>query len=171
METGRLFAADVGQNRMEEINIIESGGNYGWRIMEGTLCFNPAQNCDREGLILPIAEYPNPAMGISITGGYVYRGSQYSSLRGKYICADWSGTVFLVTEMTDGSWDLREIAANDSETGAQNRWISSFIQDEEGELYALYVRGGSFFNGSSRVARITVPGDEPVYVDHWFAHE
>ena len=66
--TGRLFLADVGQNRWEEIDLLEKGGNYGWRLMEGAHCFNPETGCSTTGLILPIAEYGRE-LGCSVTGG------------------------------------------------------------------------------------------------------
>jgi len=85
----------VGQNCYEEVSIIENGGNYGWRIMEAFHCFNPQQpsncnytGCDTSDLKLPIWEYDH-GQGCSITGGYVYRGSNVSELVGKYIYADY----------------------------------------------------------------------------------
>ena len=70
-ETGWLWAGDVGQNEIEEIDIVEKGGNYGWRIMEGEKCFKP-QLCNKENLILPIWSYRQGAStGRSVTGGYV----------------------------------------------------------------------------------------------------
>src|SRR5215211_2393926 len=104
-----LFAADVGQDRFEEVNIITKGGNYGWNIREGFSCFdpkapkNPPADCPKKGangepLIDPILAYKSfrsfpkdpEATGISITGGYVYRGKALPELQGKYVFADWS---------------------------------------------------------------------------------
>ncbi len=74
-DLGRLWAADVGQNAWEEINLIEKGNNYGWRIMEGNHCYNPSSNCNQSGLILPVWEYDHSQLGgYSITGGFVYEG-------------------------------------------------------------------------------------------------
>lgn len=84
---GFLLAGDVGQNTREEIDAVVSGGNYGWRIMEGTLCFNP-QNCDSTGLILPLTDYGRDE-GNSVTGGYVYVGNQVTDLYGMYIYGDY----------------------------------------------------------------------------------
>jgi glucose/arabinose dehydrogenase len=72
-KTGALFCGDVGQNKWEEIDIIRKGGNYGWRIMEAGHCFKPESGCRQDGLEPPVAEY-NHNEGISVTGGYVYRG-------------------------------------------------------------------------------------------------
>ncbi len=78
--TGQLWAGDVGQYLWEEVDIIEGGKNYGWNVMEGFHCFSPASGCDTSGLVLPIVEYDHDA-GRSITGGFVYRGSNQSRAR------------------------------------------------------------------------------------------
>lgn len=126
--TSRLWAADVGQNRIEEINIIEKGGNYGWNIMEGSLCFNPPESCDPTGLELPVYEYEHH-LGRSITGGFVYRGEDMPALEGAYIYADFiSGIIW-------GLWYREgEESRNFTlvETGLN---ISSFGIDENYELY------------------------------------
>jgi glucose/arabinose dehydrogenase len=92
----RLWAADVGQNKWEEINLIEKGKNYGWRIMEGKHCYNPVTDCDTTGLVLPIWEYGHDDTGgFSITGGFVYEGNSTPALKGKYIYADYvSGRIW-----------------------------------------------------------------------------
>ena len=72
-ETDRIWAGDVGQNAIEEIHIIEKGGNHGWNKMEGTRCYEPSSNCDESGLVMPITEYDHN-LGISVTGGFVYQG-------------------------------------------------------------------------------------------------
>ena len=101
--TGKLFCGDVGQNKYEEINIIEKGGNYGWRIMEGYHCFNPATNCDQVGLKLPITEY-NHDTGISICGGYMYRGAAISSLRGAYVYGDYCSGLIWSLSPSGSTW-------------------------------------------------------------------
>ena len=162
----RLFAADVGQNRIEEMNIITRGGNYGWRIMEGSECFNPRTNCDSTGITLPIAEFTHD-VGISITGGYVYRGRQYASLFGKYLCADWSGILFSLTETTDGAWELERVATAGRGLSPVGFFITSFMEDENGELYLLSNPTSSPVNRNGMVWKITVPGDAPVRVEDW----
>lgn len=96
--TGRLWAGDVGQLRMEEIDIVNSGLNYGWRYKEGTLCYNPSSGCDTiPGLTDPVFEYPH-STGLSVTGGYVYRGRSLTNLIGKYIYGDYiTGKVWALT--------------------------------------------------------------------------
>jgi len=88
--TGLLWGADVGQYEWEEIDIIYSGLNYGWNTMEGNHCYPAGTSCNMEGLESPVYEYPLYVDGVcSVTGGYVYRGSQIPSLYGKYIYGDW----------------------------------------------------------------------------------
>lgn len=131
--SGQLFVADVGQNKFEEVNIIEKGGNYGWKIMEADHCFDPEENCNTEGLILPIAEYKHEE-GISITGGFVYHGKELSGLSDKYIFADWTGPVFYL-EKKGESWIRGKISLAAKPTGDLK--ILSFAQDNNAELYVL----------------------------------
>ena len=86
--TLNIWTGDVGQGDREEIDIIVKGGNYGWNVMEASLCFDPSSNCSQDGLILPVWEYGRNE-GISVTGGHVYRGSRIPQLVGKYIYADY----------------------------------------------------------------------------------
>ena len=74
----------MGQDRLEEIDVVERGKNYGWNIMEGSLCFDPAVGCDQTGLELPVWNYTHE-LGYSVIGGYVYRGSALPTLRGDYV--------------------------------------------------------------------------------------
>lgn len=133
--TGLLWVADVGQNDYEEVDIIEKGGNYGWNIMEGSHCYPPSRtNCNKEGLKMPIAEYDHNE-GCSITGGYVYRGSKLKMLYGAYIYGDYcSGKIWALRY--DGSKVTEHLEIIDS-----NLTISSFGEDEEGELYILSFDG------------------------------
>lgn len=125
----RLWAADVGQNEWEEINIIEKGKNYGWRIMEGNHCYNPAVNCDTTGLVLPIWEYGhNDAGGYSITGGFVYNGRSAPGLKGKYIYADYVVGKIWSLEYSNG-------IVNNKLLIKTNYLISTFGVDENDELY------------------------------------
>lgn len=145
-QTGLLFCADVGQNKWEEVDIIKKGKNYGWRIMEGKHCYNPANGCKQTGLELPIAEY-NHGVGISITGGYVYRGKTIPALWGKYIFGDWKGKLFYLEE-TNGTWAFNQLSVDgkDNDIGLN---INSFGEDENGELYILTQKtiGTVFSNG------------------------
>lgn len=125
---GRLWTGDVGQNAFEEIDIIEKGGNYGWNIMEGNHCFEPGNGCNRAGLKLPIHEYGRDE-GISVTGGFVYRGPTVKSLGGKYIYADYA---------TRRVWALNHTNLNkpvNSLLLEADFNISSFGVDQNNELY------------------------------------
>ena len=134
--TGRLLLADVGQNALEEINLIERGGNYGWNVMEGTRCFRPSEGCNTAGLLPPIAEYGR-ADGCSITGGYVYRGTRIRDLAGRYLFGDYcSGRLWALAE-SGNRWTMSLLL----ETGLR---ISSFGEDQNGELYVVDHRGGIY---------------------------
>lgn len=85
--TNRFWAADVGQNTWEEVNIIENGKNYGWRCYEGNHVFD-LTGCNYHEYTFPVWEYSHPT-GFSITGGYTYRGSSMPELYGKYIYGDY----------------------------------------------------------------------------------
>lgn len=134
--TGRLFCGDVGQNKYEEINIIEKGKNYGWRIMEAGHCFNPSSNCDITKLTLPIYEYSHQE-GISVTGGYIYRGSSYASLHGYYIFADWSGKLFALKQDSAGKWNPVKVLVNGKAIKDTGFKINSMGRDENGEIYLI----------------------------------
>ena len=134
--TGKLFCGDVGQNKFEEINIIEKGGNYGWRIMEGYHCFNPAVNCDKVGLKLPITEYDHDT-GISICGGHIYRGDSYPSLHGYYFFGDWSGKLFCLKRTPDNSWNRIEVDVNSTGNNEVEGKINSMGEDDRGDIYVI----------------------------------
>ncbi|WP_026968292.1 PQQ-dependent sugar dehydrogenase [Algoriphagus terrigena] len=125
-ETGQLWTADVGQNSYEEIDIIVKGGNYGWNTMEGAHCFK--SGCDETGLELPVWEYGR-SEGVSITGGYVYRGTALPQLEGQYIYADFA---------TGRIWSL-DVANPQSPINKEllkaGFNISSFGIDQNQELY------------------------------------
>lgn len=126
--TAWLWTGDVGQDRIEEIDIIEKGKNYGWNIMEGSLCYSPSEGCNRTGLELPLWEYGHD-LGISVTGGFVYRGSKLPALIGAYIYGDYgSGRI----------WALEYNGVGDpvnTELFDTNLNIASFGVDEENEIY------------------------------------
>ncbi|HEY0827827.1 MAG TPA: PQQ-dependent sugar dehydrogenase [Bacilli bacterium] len=134
-ETGLLWAADVGQNEVEEINLIEKGRNYGWNRMEGSDCFR-SEDCDKSGLTLPVWEYrPLEGNGASVTGGYVYRGQNIPSLRGSYV----------FTDFIDGRiWALHYDGTNPTKAELLPITmpnITSFGRDEQGELYICLYDG------------------------------
>lgn len=131
-KTRRLFCADVGQNKYEEIDIIEKGKNYGWRIMEGNHCFNPSANCKTSGLVMPIDVYDHDK-GKSVTGGFVYRGTRFPSWQGKYVYADWTGPFFVLSE-SNGKWIRSDLSV---ENKPDELRVLSFGEDHKGELYVL----------------------------------
>jgi glucose/arabinose dehydrogenase len=137
-----LYIGDVGQDTREEINVSAGpnagrGLNYGWRFMEGSVCFNPATNCNNGNLTLPIVEYPHDNGACSVTGGYVYRGQAALAIRGAYFYADFCAGFVRSFRFSSGSaierteWPL--LAAPS---------ITSFGQDASGELYIL-TKGGT----------------------------
>jgi glucose/arabinose dehydrogenase len=137
-----LYIGDVGQNAREEINVSTGpnagrGLNYGWRLMEGSACFNPATNCDTGGLTLPIIEYSRDNGACAVIGGFVYRGLAASAIQGTYFYADFCAGFVRSFRFSNGSafertdWPL--LAAPS---------ITSFGQDGLNELYIL-TQGGT----------------------------
>ena len=140
--TNNLYIADVGQNMYEEVNVqpAESTGgeNYGWPIMEGLHCYPEGANCDGSGFVQPIAEYSHD-FGCSITGGYVYRGETFPAMQGVYFYGDFcSGIIWGLA--VEGSTSGESMQLADADT-----WISSFGEDEAGELYLADMSGGSVY--------------------------
>ncbi len=124
----------MGANAIEEVDVIERGGNYGWDRLEGNECHEPRSNCDREGTIAPVATYTHDD-GCSITGGVVYRGSALPALVGNYLYGDFcSGQIWALR--VDGSSEPVMVAEADGD-----RSVSSFATDEAGEVYLL-IHGG-----------------------------
>jgi len=139
-ETDDLYIGDVGQNRFEWLHVRpagEQGGeNFGWPILEGRSCFR-SEGCDRSGITEAVVDYPH-SEGCSVVGGYVYRGQQYPALRGGYVLGDYcSGNMWIMSRAADG-WTLTP--ALQAESG-----LSSFGEDEAGELYMSNLRTGVIF--------------------------
>jgi uncharacterized repeat protein (TIGR03806 family) len=133
-QTGDLWLGDVGQNVYEEVDIVRSGGNYGWNLMEGHHCYPDSANCDATDLIMPVAEYDHTE-GVAVTGGYVYRGSDLAFLIGHYLYADYgSGKLWRLVDDGAGGYRVNELLDT-------NLNISSFAQDQAGELYVLHLGG------------------------------
>jgi glucose/arabinose dehydrogenase len=130
--TGQLFAGDVGQDLWEEVDIVNKGANYGWRLMEGTHCYNPATGCNITGITMPITEY-NHKEGVCVIGGYVYNGQQLTVLKRKYIFADWTGLIFYL-QKTGTKWDRGKITLQNLPA---NLKITGFGEDPAGEIYFL----------------------------------
>lgn len=134
-ETGELWVGDVGQSRWEEIDRVELSGNYGWDEREGAHCFEPQTGCSIENLD-PVTEYSHD-LGSSVTGGYVYRGSEIPDLVGFYLFGDFgSGRIWVVPSDA-------EPVVEPEETVDTPLSISSFAQDNAGELYVIDFGNGT----------------------------
>ncbi len=143
-KTDVVYAADVGQNTIEEVNIIEKGKNYGWPIMEGTRCFRPRANCNQSGLVLPIFEYDHSNGPASVTGGYVYRGPGVPDLTGWYVLGDYVDGRF---------WGLLHDGTSLLGTSLlEDTFLSplSFGIDHQGEVFMLA--------GNGRIYRFSATG-------------
>jgi len=166
----QLFCGDVQQNSFEEVALIEKGTNQGWRAMEATHCFDfdypnaHPESCETDGLVPPIIEYknctaqPDGCEGISVTGGYVYRGD-VAEWDGKYIFGDWSksfgsmdGQLFVATKGADGSWTHEPMTVANMEGPLP--YILAFGQDAAGEVYVLTSVTTGPVGGLDKVYRI-----------------
>jgi glucose/arabinose dehydrogenase len=138
-ETGLLWAGDVGQNRIEEVDIITKGGNYGWNIMEANECYR-GRNCDRSGLTDPVWSYQQGSeTGKSVTGGYVCRDKNLPSLNGRYVYGDFvSGNIWALTVSNNRAVRNELIA---KATGG----LSSFGEDGNKTLYVLSYGEGKVY--------------------------
>jgi glucose/arabinose dehydrogenase len=154
--TGNIWIADVGQNAKEEVNSLTlaqaSGANYGWRCYEGLSGYNIEGCLPQNNYISPIFDYPhnNTNGGFSITGGIVYRGTQYPAMYGYYMCADYvSGNVWLINSINNAVTFQPSVLAS----------ISCFGELENGEMVALTLGGGLF--------RVTTSSVVPLKLLHW----
>jgi len=139
-DTGDLYLADVGQNRVEEVDFLPSGSgggsNFGWSVMEGDLCFSDPF-CTPDRFVLPVATYDH-SQGCSVTGGYVYRGSSYPALQGLYFFGDFcSGRVWGLRR-NGTSWE--HVLLSDTVFS-----ISTFGEDEAGDLYLADYGSGTVY--------------------------
>ena len=139
---GLLYVADVGQSRFEEVTVVnaaDGGLNFGWNIMEGMSCFSAA-TCDQSGLVLPVLQYDNTGFGgnCSITGGYVYRGSELSGLQGHYFYSDFCGGFLRSFRFDNGA------PVDEQDWGVEAGSVTSFGQDSIAELYIVVAEGAVF---------------------------
>ncbi len=180
-ETGRLYVGDVGQNDIEEVDIVRRAGNHGWPIKEGTFLFDGFlpnrggtgyvwQNSPGSpaGLVDPIAEYDHgdaeaaplhsvPASRQAVIGGYVYRGSEIEALRGRYVFGDYSGASQPGTGhlfvLRGPNHQIQELAvAGRSSLGLA---VLGFAQGRDGELYLLGSQTGTVLGTTGVVVRLT----------------
>jgi len=161
--TGKLWAGDVGQNDIEEVDVVTKGGNFGWRIKEGSFLFDPngaqpgfvtARSPGKpKGLIDPIAEYDHDE-GVAVVGGFVYRGDAIPQLRGRYVFGDFArsfsefGRLFFL----DRAERIREFRLVGQESLGLK--LDGFGQDADGELYVLGNTTGTPFGETGVVLRI-----------------
>ena len=138
--TREMWIADVGQDSYEEVDLqpaaSRGGENYGWNLMEGLHCYR--QGCQPQGLTLPVAEYPHTAGDCSVTGGFVYRGRQSPGLRGIYLYGDYCTGRIWGLERTASGWASRMLLASRFN-------ISTFGEDEAGEVYVADAGGGTVY--------------------------
>lgn len=142
--TGDMWIADVGQGNWEEVNFRPAGStggvNYGWRCYEGNAAYNTTGCLPQSAYTSPVFVYPHSFAtgGFSITGGFVYRGTEHPSLQGYYVCADYvSGNVWLINPDGSGGWTTRR------QSGLPGN-IAGFGEAENGTLYAVSLNGGVY---------------------------
>jgi len=147
-ENPHLFVADVGQARAEEVSLVMAGGNYGWPIREGMMCFNaqdwsePLASCSVNRLIDPIVTYAHQNELSAVIGGTVYRGETLPSLKGGYIFGDWGigrGHLFVAHPPAFGAglWQITEVQVEIPNGQAGMGQLLGIGWDENGELYLL----------------------------------
>ena len=164
----RLFVADVGQAEMEEVDLVEAGGNYGWPVREGTTCFNsqnwsqPLQTCSMNGLSEPILAYAHEGDLSAIIGGMVYQGNAIPELRDGYVFGDWGrgdGHLFLARPPSIGTglWKITEIQLEGSKGQAKFGQLLGIGQDGERELYLLTKDPGIGVSGTSGLIYKIIP--------------
>lgn len=145
---GRLVVADVGQDRFEEVSIVQAGKNYGWDVREASACHRPKTNCANrsargDAFVDPVYEYGRDD-GRSITGGYVYTGTRIAALKGRYVFGDFvSGRIWAIRLPGDGRSRVAKNAA-----AALGKWpllISTFGRDNRGEVYVADFGGGKVY--------------------------
>lgn len=149
--TNLIYVGDVGQNSFEEIDILRNGKNYGWRITEGTHCYNPSVGCDTSGITMPIKEYSHSGGDCSITGGYVYRGQRRPELTGAYVYGDYCSKKIVMLRYNNGA------VIQDSTLTNAAGFILSFGTDQNNELYTLCQNGVIYrFNKSSLTTNVNI---------------
>lgn len=148
-KTGDLWAGDVGQNRWEEIDLIVKGGNYGWNAREGAHAFGN-KDLSTDDMIDPVIEYGR-RQGYSITGGYVYRGSDHPSLDGVYFYADYASGRIWGFRYEDG-----EARGNREVMRGSRKPVASFGEDMQGEIYVVTFDQLDRRNVRGRVSRIGI---------------
>ncbi len=136
--SGTLWTGDVGELSREEVNIIVNGGNYGWSIVEGTLCFDPPTGCNPADFELPVLEYGR-GLGRSVIGGVFYYGDEFPELTGLYLYADFgSGRVWALEH------DGNDVVSNTQLLIFNETSIVAFGLDEQGEPHIASFDGNIY---------------------------
>ncbi len=171
---GDLYVADVGQNIYEEIDLVVNGGNYGWAVYEGAHCFDPPgacaplPGCGDAGYIDPISEYRHTEGGTAVVGGYVYRGTAYAPLQGRYVYGDFSadfgptGRLYYM-DLSGPHANIRRefvVYPNGNPIG---QFLKGFGEDEDGELYVC-ASGTVGPNGTDGVIYKIAPPPPPTAI-------
>jgi glucose/arabinose dehydrogenase len=151
--TGDLYVTDVGESLWEEVNFLpagaSAGANFGWNVLEGAHCYQPATGCDAAEMVPPVYEYAHGEAGCSVIGGYVYRGARYPELLGTYFFGDFcTGMIRAMRRDAAGNWQVADVLDT-------TLAIVSFGEDEDGELFVLDLEGGVY--ALSVPAAATVP--------------
>jgi hypothetical protein len=157
---GRVYIGDVGQGAREEVDVVlestANATNFGWNVMEGSLCYSPSTGCNKAGKKLPVIEYPNPSVGTAVIGGYVYRGSAIPWLRGTYFYSDLSGRFLKSFRLVKGK--AKDRTNWTSQVGKLPSSVYGFGQDGRGELYVL--SGSTVYRiDDANPARCDINGD------------
>ncbi|WP_418123225.1 PQQ-dependent sugar dehydrogenase [Chryseobacterium sp. PTM-20240506] len=171
LTTGNAMIADVGQGQIEEINknpITQAGINYGWRCYEGNTAYNTGGCAAASTMTFPVAIYDHSGGKCSITGGYVYRGTLYPALQGKYFFADYcSNQIGMLSSDNSITWT----------TSYSGNGFSTFGQDNQNGLYVAGVNSGKIYKITSgtlstqennNLAKIRVypnPASKKVFID------
>ncbi len=152
--TGQLWIGDVGQSRWEEVDRSSMvgttsagrGANYGWPILEGRACYRPAIGCSSRGTVAPVVTYAHAVTGsdnCAVTGGFAYRGTAAPALLGGYLFGDYcSGRIWLISTRSLGPLTPTLVR---SDSASPHLAISSFGEDDAGEIYVCDLSGGTVY--------------------------
>jgi glucose/arabinose dehydrogenase len=160
---GRCFAADVGQDTFEEVNVIERGGNYGWNVREGTACYGasecPTVTPDGQQLRDPVVQYgrDGPVSGLAVIGGHLYRGGGIPTLSGEYVFGDWQagGRLFVANETDSGLWSTGTLPVAGEDAVPL---LLTIGEDTDGELLLGTTSEGGVQGSTGAIERLVPAG-------------
>ena len=145
-QDGTLYIADVGKSLYEEVDVEPAGSaprNYGWDTMEGTHCYS-ATTCSQTGFTAAAVDHPRSEMA-SIIGGYVYRGSKLTCMKGRYLYSDYVTNNFFAFTWNGSTATEKLDLSSDLNPGSSITGIASFGEDADGELYVVSVSTGRVY--------------------------